>query len=228
MLQAQAVEPVSKSNPSTISDLVWSQEKERLRLIAKTQPIGGFSVTTPVVEGKRKRRRRVRHLAPDSSRMVDASHLVARLARLPRILSHADQMAERLAKLALSSAPPSPLVGEGPGVRGNVRHVSHSPPHPKPFSPLGGEGLFPTISVSLARTPPPNPLWFKPLRSWYPPDDLWFSTEDEDERGDLTWLHFKACETLTATGYAPGPAEGTCLPDLTRYEPPGPPQIRAT
>lgn len=234
------------NNPNQISDLVWKQELQMRRLSADTYPIGRFSITTPVIEGKRRSHRfRMRHLTPDRSRMVDASYLVARLARLPRILARADQMAERLARKALSTAPPSPLLGEGPGVRGFratqidpvnrfgekvwlQRAQTARPPHPKPFSPPGGEGLLPTISVSLARTPPPNPLYFEPLTRVVPPDKLWNSTEDDEERGDMTWLHFIAGDTLQRTGYAPGPDKGSCLPDFSRFEPPAPPQVRAT
>ncbi len=87
---------------------------------------------------------------------------------------------------------------------------------------------LPVISVSLARAKPPNPLYFEPLSRVVPPDKLWDSTEDDEERGDMTWLHFIASDTLQRIGFAPGPDAGSCLPDLSRYEPPAPPQVRST
>lgn len=241
-------------NPEQISDFVWSQELEMRRLAAKTFPIGGFSITTPVIEGKRRARRsRMRHLTPDCSRTVDASYLVARLARLPRILARADQMAERLAKKALTAGfeinqfdphldPPLSKAHEERNRSGESnsrmrRRITH-----RPIGSLGkalplkkGEmegdrngSYIPTISVSMARTPIPNPLYFEPLTRIVPPDKLWNSTEDDEERGDMTWLHFIASDTLSRTGHAPGPDAGSYLPDLSRFEPPKPPQVRGT
>ena len=222
------------NNTEEVSDLLWRHELDRRKEMAKTLPIGGFSVTTPVIERTcRFRRRRGRKLRADVLRQVDARHLVARLLRLPRILARADQMAERLARKALTTAPPSPHVGEGPGVRGNkcptpqYRMALRAPPHPKPFSPQRGEGLT-SISVSLARKSPPNPLYFEPMQRWLPPDELWESAEDDEERGDLTWLHHIAGEALRRIGFSPGEEKGSRLPDLSRFEPPSPPQVRAT
>ncbi len=248
--QAQGVEPQAKNQPEQISDLVWKQELEMRRLTAKTYPIGGFSIITPVIDGKRRARRsRMRHLTPDSSRMVDASYLVARLARLPRILARADQMAERMAKRALSCHPVrnaehslEPVSGL-PKANGNNPKMlrfadtgpySRSHRHAGPGSAAHHSMLrsirddIPTISVSLARTPPPNPLYFEPFTRAVPPDKLWNSTEDDEERGDMTWLHFIASDILQRTGFAPGPDAGSCLPDFSRFEPAKPPQVRCT
>lgn len=235
------------NNPNQIPSLVWSQELHRRKEMAKTLPIGGFSVTTPVIEGTcRSRRRRGRKLRADVLRQVDARHLVARLLRLPRILTHADQMAERLARKALTTAHDAAATGEQSHNRGHpVRGAGQSPAlqtrdltrsqdpgsaahHYMLRSIRDDKSTLPAISVSLATKPPPNPLYFEPFQHWLPPDDLWESAEDDEERGDLTWLHHIAGETLRRIGFSPGEEKGSCLPDLSRFEPPSPPQIRTT
>ena len=233
---------------STISNYVWRQELQMRSLSAKAFPIGSFSITTPVVEGKRHRHRgRIRHLTPDSSRMVDASYLVARLARLPRILSRADQMAERLARKALSQGgvsidsdphlDPPFLKGRRRSSQGSSHALDTALPLEKEEmegdhivrihhnSRLPDRGL---VRLNGNAKPIPNPLYFEPLTRAIPPDKLWNSTEDNDERGDLTWLHYIASDTLNRTGFAPGPDAGACLPDLSRFEPPKLPQVRRT
>ena len=93
---------------------------------------------------------------------------------------------------------------------------------------LEGDQPFKLVSAFMAKHTPPNPLFFEPFRRWMPPDALWQSTEDEDERGDMSWLHYVASDTLSRTGFSPGPDPGSRLPDLSRFEPPSLPQIRAT
>ena len=241
---------VHGNNTQDVSDLLWRHELDRRKEMAKTLPIGGFSVTTPVIESaRRSRRRRGRKLRADVLRQVDARHLVARLLRLPRILARADQMAERLARKALIQSsehkghdphldPPlfkgrrrlSHLPGNNPGValpleKGELEgdqavQFSHAVPYTR--------HTLPSISVSLARKPPPNPLYFEPMQRWLPPDELWESADDDEERGDLTWLHHIAGEALRRIGFSPGEEKGSRLPDLSRFEPPSPPQVRAT
>ena len=239
--QAQAVEPEARNKaeqsggrPDQIPNLIWKQELELRRLTAKTYPIGGFTVTTPVIENKRRRsRRRVRRLRRDPLELMDAGYLLARMARLPRILKRADLMAERLARRALlaSSGHPVRSAGQSPALqtRDLRQETRVSVPGPAAHHPMLRCIRDDTIvSVSRAKHTPPNPLFFEPFRRWMPPDTLWQSTEDEDERGDMSWLHYVASDTLSRTGFSPGPDPGSRLPDLSRFEPPSPPQIRAT
>ena len=239
--KAQAVEPEARNKaeqsggrPDQIPNLIWKQELELRRLTAKTYPIGGFTVTTPVIENKRRRsRRRVRRLRRDPLELMDAGYLLARMARLPRILKRADLMAERLARRALlaSSGHPVRSAGQSPALqtRDLRQETRVSVPGPAAHHPMLRCIRDDTIvSVSRAKHTPPNPLFFEPFRRWMPPDTLWQSTEDEDERGDMSWLHYVASDTLSRTGFSPGPDPGSRLPDLSRFEPPSPPQIRAT
>ncbi|MDF1680299.1 hypothetical protein [Ponticaulis sp.] len=273
MLQAQAVEPKAKieaehNHNNQPTGLAWQQELELRRLTAKTPPIGGFTVTTPVFEtGKRGSTRvRVKAFRPDPLSIVDASYLIARMARLPRILARADQIAERLARRAALSA----FYREGRAEAENYKNPALSAfyresragaenyknsalsafyrasaadaennrnPALSPFYGAGSQisqpipnrrdGL-PTVSVAQARARPPNPLWFQPFQHWLPPEDLWASSEDEGERADLNWLHHVAVGALTRVGLAPGDDPASRLPDLSRFEPPSPPQIRRT
>ena len=245
--KAQAVEPEARNKaeqsggrPDQIPNLIWKQELELRRLTAKTYPIGGFTVTTPVIENKRRRsRRRVRRLRRDPLELMDAGYLLARMARLPRILKRADLMAERLARRALLSSQNhenerhhDPHLGP-PLFKGRRRDPTDQRNTigltlPLEKGELEGDQPFKLVSAFMAKHTPPNPLFFEPFRRWMPPDALWQSTEDEDERGDMSWLHYVASDTLSRTGFSPGPDPGSRLPDLSRFEPPSPPQIRAT
>ena len=253
ILKDNSPEPVPCSptahgnNTEDVSDLLWRHELDRRKEMAKTLPIGGFSVTTPVIEStRRSRRRRGRKLRADVLRQVDARHLVARLLRLPRILARADQMAERLARKALTTAHDAgvnggqihnrchPVRGAGQSPALQTRDLTHSQApgsaahHFMLRSIRDDKPTLPAISVSLARKPPPNPLYFEPMQRWLPPDELWESADDDEERGDLTWLHHIAGEALRRIGFSPGEEKGSRLPDLSRFEPPSPPQVRAT
>ncbi|MBN05355.1 hypothetical protein [Ponticaulis sp.] len=217
--------------------LAWQQELELRRLTATTPPIGGFTVTTPVFGGSKRRctHSRVKAFRPDPLSVVDASYLIARMARLPRILARADQMAERLARKAALSA----FYREGKAEAENNKNPALSQfyreggaeaetgSHHAPFVPKRRDGLL-TVSVAQARARPPNPLWFQPFQHWLPPEDLWASSEDEGERADLNWLHHVAVGALARVGFAPGDDPASRLPDLSRFEPPSPPQIRCT
>ena len=231
-------EPSNK--PDQTPNLIWKQELELRRLTAKTYPIGGFSVTTPVIETKRLRsRRRIRRLRRDPLELMDAGYLLARMARLPRILKRADLMAERLARRALLSSQNhenerhhDPHLGP-PLFKGRRRDPTDQRNTigltlPLEKGELEGDHPFKLVSAFMAKHTPPNPLFFEPFRRWMPPDALWQSTEDEDERGDMSWLHYVASDTLSRTGFSPGPDPGSRLPDLSRFEPPSLPQIRAT
>ncbi len=210
--------------------LAWQQELELRRLTATTPPIGGFTVTTPVFgRGKRgSTHSRVKAFRPDPLSIVDASYLIARMARLPRILARADQMAERLARRAALSQ----FYRDGKAEAENNKNSALSALYgagsqgSQP-TPNRRDGL-PTVSVAQARARPPNPLWFQPFQHWLPPEDLWTSSQDEDERTDLNWLHHVAVGALTRVGFAPGNDPASSLPDLSRFEPPSQPQIRRT
>ena len=217
--------------------LAWQQELELRRLTSETPPIGGFTVTTPVFGGSKRRstHSRVKAFRPDPLSIVDASYLIARMARLPRILARADQMAERLARRAALSA----FYREGRAEAENNKNPALSAfyrdgkadaeirSHQPLFVPKRRDGLL-TVSVAQARARPPNPLWFQPFQHWLPPEDLWASSEDEGERADLNWLHHVAVGALTRVGFAPGDDPASRLPDLSRFEQPSPPQIRRT
>ncbi len=238
------------------SGLAWQQELELRRLTATTPPIGGFTVTTPVFGGGKSRstRARIKAFRPDPLSIVDASYLIARMARLPRILARADQMAERLARRAALSAfyresaadaennknsALSAFYRESAADAENNKNSALSAfyregraeaeigSHQPLFVPKRRDGLL-TVSVAQARARPPNPLWFQPFQNWLPPEDLWASSEDEGERADLNWLHHVAVGALTRVGFASGDDHSSRLPDLSRFEPPSPPQIRRT
>ncbi len=232
---AQAAEPKARNeaeqnHSNQPTGLEWQQELELRRLTAETPPIGGFTVTTPVFQtGKRgTTHSRVKAFRPDPLSIVDASYLIARMARLPRILARADQMAERLARKAALSA----FYRESKAKAENNKNPALSARYG-----AGSQGSQPilnrrdgllTVSVTQARARPPNPLWFQPFQHWLPPEELWASSEDEGERADLNWLHHVAVGALTRVGFAPGDDPASRLPDLSRFEPPSPPQIRRT
>ncbi|MAJ10595.1 MAG: hypothetical protein CMK04_17250 [Ponticaulis sp.] len=217
--------------------LAWQQELELRRLTAETPPMGGFTVTTPVFEGGKRHstHARIKAFRPDPLSIVDASYLIARMARLPRILARADQMAERLARRAALSAFYRESAADAENNKNSAlsafyregRAEAEIGSHQPLFVPKRRDGLL-TVSVAEARARPPNPLWFQPFQNWLPPEDLWASSEDEGERADLNWLHHVAVGALTRVGFAPGDHPASRLPDLSRFEPPSPPQIRFT
>ena len=88
------------------SPLIRRQDRELRALLANTPRLCTFSITTPVIEGgKRRSKRRVKSqykLLPDSLKPVDARHLLARYGRLSRVLLRADVLATRLAGRALT------------------------------------------------------------------------------------------------------------------------------
>jgi len=251
------------------SPMIRRQDRELRALLADTPRLCTFSITTPVIEGgKRRSKRRVKSqykLLPDSLKPVDARHLLARYGRLSRVLLRADVLATRLAGRALtvrlestgnsrpSSATPSPLWGEGIGVRGYETSASSTvpdaapQPHPKPFSFPGrrralpshhresGNSLEPVLCGQNVRennskrrdaAGQTSPLYLQSLHSWLAPEPLWESAKDlEDERDDLTALHMMATESLTAAGFPPGPDPKLQLPRFEAWKPPDLPNI---
>lgn len=92
--------------PNLDRPLIRRQQAELEALLSGKVQISAFSVTTPLFETRNKRRRRrhkARKFRPDAIAPVDARALLARLARLPRLLKRADQMAERIAHKALKA-----------------------------------------------------------------------------------------------------------------------------
>tara|TARA_B100000678_G_scaffold268142_1_gene254211 strand:- start:579 stop:1703 length:1125 start_codon:yes stop_codon:yes gene_type:complete len=197
----------------------WLLKEDQLQadMAAGRVRIGGFSVTTPhnLPEAwRRPKKRRVQRLRPDPLEEIDVPKLFARIARLPRVLKRADKMAERLARKALNQSPRH--IGErgfrGEGKRTGLNTSSTHIPNPSP-----SEGEEPTS--------PHNPLYFKPLEHWLPPEPLYYSTEDKQERDDFNMLHLKACEVMDQIGLRHAPGEAAHRPCFQVFEPPPPPRI---
>ena len=166
-----------------------------------------FSITTPVIEGKSRRKprggKRPYTLMPDRFEPVDARHLLARYGRLSRVLLRADVLAERLAGRALTLVPHTSDRAGAASLSSEARRNA-------------GE-----------QNNKPNPLYLSSLHSILAPEDLWASAKElEDERGDLTSLHLMASEGLSAAGFPPGPDPRLRLPEFERWKPPEPPCIR--
>lgn len=197
--------PERKSHPAPrqdLSGLIRKQELELRRLTSETPRIGGFSVTSPDISNSRKGgERRGLSFTPDSLSVVPIADLMARMARLPRVLKRADLMAERLVWKALSCHPEAPrtITSDRAGAASPIQRIG-----------LAGE-----------QKSKRQPLFYKPFENWLPPEDLWASSEDEEERGDLNYLHHLAREGLNATGYGiPPPGADDTLPKLTYFQPP--------
>ncbi|MDF1681754.1 hypothetical protein [Ponticaulis sp.] len=197
--------PERKSHPvpeQELTGLIRQQELELRRLTSETPRIGGFSVTTPDFShsGKGSERRGL-SFTPDPLSVVPIADLMARMARLPRALKRADLMAERLVWRALNCHPEAPrtITSDRAGAASPIQR----------------------IRLAGAQKSKRQPLFYKPFENWLPPEDLWASSEDEEERGDLNYLHHLAREGLNATGYGiPPPGADDTLPKLTYFQPP--------
>ena len=124
-------------DPSGPSAHVRRKDREMRRLASGKVRLSPFSITTPVIEGARRRGRRavksIYKLMPCSIEPIDARYLLARYGRLSATLLRADVLAERLAGRALtvklnSSASdwmpggqPAPSEPFGPPARTGVR-----------------------------------------------------------------------------------------------------------
>ena len=175
--------------------------------------LNSFSIATPCPNGagRKPRRWRARYkYLPDAREIVDAGAVLARLARLPKLLQRADKMAERLAARVLH------MSGSGSRIFADANSgMTHSLEHAL-CEPLGSREQ---------KTPLPQ-LYFEPLIHWLPPDDLWRNCADEAERDNLNSLHYRARSALVALGVFPE-AEPPDLPGFERFKPPDPPQIRS-
>ena len=204
--------PAPLRRPPEPARLAEKQDRELREQLSGRPRISGFQVTTPVIKGKgrRKSRRQSRYrMLPDPLRPVDAGYLLARMARLPRVLARADKMAARLAARAMRVRDAAP-----PGTTGYLSQ------------PLPGTYDVPRLSGLPQAQAPTHPLYLEPLQHWLPPADLWESTEDEAERQDLNVLHYLASARLDEAGFAIRPDPHKGLPDLAAFTPPEPPQIR--
>ena len=197
--------PERKSHPASeqeLTGLIRKQELELRRLTSEAPRVGGFSVTTPDISYNRKgSERRGLSFTPDPLSVVPITDLMARMARLPRVLKRADLMAERLVWKALNCHPEAPrtITSDRAGAASPIRRIG-----------LAGE-----------QKSKRQPLFYKPFENWLPPEDLWASSEDEAERGDLNYLHHLAREGLNRAGYGiPPPGADDTLPKLTYFQPP--------
>ncbi|WP_022695710.1 hypothetical protein [Ponticaulis koreensis] len=197
--------PERQSHPAPEQDLtglIRKQELELRRLTSETPRIGGFSVTTPDFSNSRKAsERRGLSFRPDPLSVVPIADLMARMARLPRVLKRADLLAERLVWKALNCHPEAPrtMTSDRAGAASPIQRIG-----------LAGE-----------QKSKRQPLFYKPFENWLPPEELWASSEDEEERGDLNYLHHLAREGLNTTGYGiPPPGANDALPRLTHFQPP--------
>ncbi|MAI89669.1 MAG: hypothetical protein CMK05_04225 [Ponticaulis sp.] len=85
----------------------------------------------------------------------------------------------------------------------------------------------PGMSADISETKP-HPLYFRPLQTWLPPEVIWNSGAEEDERADLNNLHLEARCALEEIGLGiPPPGHADTLPELAAFKPPPPPQIRS-
>ena len=197
--------PERKSHPApeeNLTGLIRKQELELRRLTSETPRIGGFSVTTPDISRSRKgAERRGLSFRPDPLSIVPIADLIARMARLPRVLKRADLMVERLVWKAMSCHPEAPrtITRDCAGAASPIQRIG-----------LAGE-----------QKSKRQPLFYKPFKNWLPPEELWASSDDEEERSDLNYLHHLAREGLNATGYGiPPPGADDTLPRLTHFQPP--------
>ena len=178
--------------------------------------LNSFSIATPCPNGAagkaRRWRARYKYL-PDDREIVDAGTVLARLARLPKLLQRADKMAERLAARVLH------VDGSGSRVFARDDNLITEALTCHPGSPIRA------IRDPALKTPLPQ-LYFEPLIHWLPPDELWRNSADEAERDDLNTLHYRARSALVALGVFPE-AEPPDLPGFERFKPPDPPQIRS-
>ena len=163
--------------------------------------LNSFTVLTPVIKGKGREQSRTRSYTflPDSLRLVDAGHILARFKRLSSVLTRADQMAMSLAARAVRSS----LIPAQAGI---------SQTSDVPDSRLRGNERK-------------NPLYFEPLAHFCPPEALWGSADDEAERGDVNVINYMAASKLEEIGYGIRPDPHAGLPDLSCVDPPDPPKV---
>ncbi len=240
--QPLTLRPRGEADPTGPSIIIRRQDRElRLALSGKVR-LSPFSITTPVIEGKSRRKsrggKRPYTLLPDRFEPVDARHLLARYGRLSRVLLRADVLAERLAGRALTVKFSSPLIpaqagnsfhraGPDSRLRGNERNLDNSVGFPASGLTSDRAGAVRLSSEARrnagGQNNTTNPLYLSSLHSILAPEELWASAQElEDERSDLTSLHLMASEGLSAAGFPPGPDPRLRLPEFERWKPPRP------
>ena len=206
------------AHPDDPSPNTWMIEQDQALRDALSDRVrlNSFSIATPcpndAARKSRHWRARYKYL-PDDREIVDAGAVLARLARLPKLLQRADKMAERLAARVLH------VDGSGSRVFARDDNLITEALTCHPGSPIRA------IRDPALKTPLPQ-LYFEPLIHWLPPDELWRNCADEAERDDLNTLHYRARSALVALGVFPE-AEPPDLPEFDRFKPPDPPQIRS-
>ncbi|MAK62197.1 MAG: hypothetical protein CMK09_14605 [Ponticaulis sp.] len=224
----------------------WLLKEDQLQADMEAGKIrlSGLSITMPHNLPKPRRyKRQVKKLRPDPLREIDVPKLFARIARLSRTLKRADKMAERLALKALQATAQAQVDGaagdelnrasrhkltcvaansDGCAMRSRAgKQVTSSPERDPSRTP----GVRPGGSGRSKQTDH-NPLYLRPLTAWLPPEDLYYSTENDEERRDLNMLHFRAHEQLGLIGFRDPPDKALGIPRFRVFEPPDPPQIR--
>jgi hypothetical protein len=215
--------PHTRAKPAEKS-LIQKQDETLRDQLRDLPRLNSFSVLTPVIEGKGRGRsgKRSYTFLPDSLRLVDAGHLLARFNRLSSVLTRVDKMAMSLAARALrtdrieGAALSATLRGGAAEAGGQIGKVS---PEHVLSDPIG--------SQEQNKHELPNPLFFEPLAHFCPPEDLWASAHDEAERRDVNFIHYMAAAKLEEIGYGIRPDPYAGLPDLSSVDPPDPPKVRS-
>ena len=215
--------PHTRAKPAEKS-LVQKQDETLRDQLRDLPRLNSFSVLTPVIEGKGRGRsyKRSYTFLPDSLRLVDAGHLLARFNRLSCVLTRVDKMAMSLAARALRS---DRIEGAALSAthRGGVAEAGGQTAERSPERVL----CDPPGSRQQNKHELPNLLFFEPLAHFCPPEDLWASAHDEAERRDVNFLHYMAAAKLEEIGYGIRPDAYAGLPDLSCVDPPDPPRVRS-
>ncbi|MDF1679729.1 hypothetical protein [Ponticaulis sp.] len=221
--------PRTRAKPAEKS-LVQKQDETLRDQLRDLPRLNSFSVLTPVVEGKGRGRsyKRSYTFLPDSLRLVDAGHLLARFNRLSSVLTRVDKMAMSLAARALRPSlipvsSPERVPCEPTGSREQIERAGGQTGEASPERVLCG----PTGSREQNKHELPNPLYYEPLAHFCPPEDLWASAHDEVERRDVNFIHYMAAAKLEEIGYGIRPDPYAGLPDLSCVDPPDPPRVRS-
>ena len=106
--KAQLVRARGEDQPPSNS-IILEQELELRRLTARTPSIGGFQILPSPSKSRGSSRTPGFKFTPDPLRLVDASRLLARMNRLPKVLKRADAYA---VKLVLSTVSDPPFKGQ--------------------------------------------------------------------------------------------------------------------
>ena len=179
-----------------------------------------FWVTTPFITGKRRgRRSRVKPLRKFGIELVDAKHLLARVKRLSRVVMRMEDMARTLAVRAmyLSSADNADACHPVRSAAWNDALQTRDLVQEGPV--LAKRDVAPHCTRD---DKPPHTLFFQPLTNWLPPAEL-YNSGDEQERSDLSFVHYTATKELSEFGYTHDPPS-EALPQIN-IPPPHEPRV---